>query len=46
MDMYRMGMSMRNGIVAFNAITFNPESFNQKVEKETQKEEKKKRKRM
>lgn len=44
MDMYRMGMSMRNGIVAFNAITFNPESFNQKVEKEAQKEEKKRKK--
>lgn len=43
-DMYRMGISMRNGIISFNSITFNPESFNQKVEKETKKENKKKEK--
>lgn len=44
MDMYRLGMSMRNGLVTFNYITSNPESFNRRVEKENKKEEKKKQK--
>lgn len=43
-DMYRLGMSLRNGIVTFNSITFDPASFNQKVDKENKKEEKKRQK--